>query len=288
MENYSGKLKIYSLSVLALSLIAAIMRVLAFFTDFDERVGYFNNSNPLYSTFIALAIITVIWCFSVFFTIPKNVLPEENRGVGYIGGFGAVFSIVASIAAVVVFAKGYTETQTVLQLIAAALFLISIGYFLLSVKGDRSQSSVQALFGIALILSLIMMLATVYFDMKVAMNSPIKVMLQLLLLALMLFFVSDIRVLLGRTLARVYLFTALLAVFFGFSSSLPEMLAFLFGKIDNVNYFMYNFVTFAYTSYAMARLFSYVTQAPAADEGSSEAGGEASDPTPGSDSPTNN
>ena len=116
MENISGKLKTYSFSVLVLTVVAAVLRTVSIFTDFNEKPGFFNNSNPLNSIFVALFIITCIWIFTSLITFKKNTLPKENKGLGYFSGFGAVFSIVACIAAVVMFVKMFIDENKLKQL----------------------------------------------------------------------------------------------------------------------------------------------------------------------------
>lgn len=51
-----------------------------------------------------------------------------------------------------------------------------------------------------------MALATIYFDFSHAMNDPNKVILQLALMAVMVFFLQELRLLLGRAQPRTGLF----------------------------------------------------------------------------------
>jgi hypothetical protein len=66
-----------------------------------------------------------------------------------------------------------------------------------------------------------------YFDSTLEMNAPLKVTVQLGFLAAMIYFISEIRALLGITLPRVYLLANACTVGFGALSSIPVTLAYL-------------------------------------------------------------
>ncbi|MBQ3639339.1 MAG: hypothetical protein II955_02325 [Clostridia bacterium] len=84
--------------------------------------------------------------------------------------------------------------------IIGVLFLLAAGFFALTVAPfAKEKAALITWVGFASVIACIALNATYYFDMTVEMNAPVKVLLQIGLLAAMLGCTAEIRILIGRS-----------------------------------------------------------------------------------------
>ncbi len=226
MKSMKSKLKIYCLTALILTAILSALRCLSLFLFYAPELGYFNSS-PITSMITALYIASAIWLFSALIFIPKDTVSTEfisdNRVLKSGAAFAAVMFVFAFLSPLINGAKGLKEIFT------AVLFLASAVFFILSAIGNKSLGSAKAALSLALILSLILELASIYFDMRIAMNSPHTILGSLNIMASMAFFLCETRIHLGKPLPTLHLASGLTAFMFGASYAISS-LVYLFVK----------------------------------------------------------
>ena len=108
-------------------------------------------------------------------------------------------------------------------------------------------------------------IADTYLDNTIAMNSPIKIALQLGFLTVMLLATAELRFRLGKATPRLALALHGLTAFFGIGGGLPVLIASAVGDQSSPAYAAYAAATFAMGLYAFVRTVAYVYH-PVEDE----------------------
>ena len=221
--------RIFLLAVLPLSAISIIFMSIACVSAYDPDVSnYFSRGNPL----PVLAI--MFTCFAVAAGIAGALLSkhredsfEKPLSPSFIPFPSAVGCLIGSI---LLFAAKVP--------IAGILFLLTAGFFVLTVcPFAKRYASLILWAGFASVAATILLNATYYFDMTVEMNAPIKVLLQMGLLAAMLDCTVEMRVLIDRTDSFATPILTTFTVTLCGLSSIPALIVQIGGKLPGLVYF---------------------------------------------------
>lgn len=242
MNAIHAKLKIYAYSLFTLSGIAVVLRVCALLLAYETDSGYFSVSTPLPAISNALLILSLLWALSMLIFIPRDTLaatsPEfsgfsvfASALCGFCFVFYAAYSFIGAYRGTVTFHPDTFQRDKILHyLICATAFLAGL-YLLAALKPSLRTNRARILLGFFLPVWALLALARCYFDLYHAMNDPIKIMLQMALIGIMLFFLHELRFLLGQAQPRFSLvcsFTALLLCGVGGTAcliSIPQLSA---------------------------------------------------------------
>lgn len=272
MQKLSGKLRIFYFSVLALSLVAAVLCCVALFTSYDSEKSYFDASLTV-SFLKATVVVAVIFCFTPLFLLPKGELSGMSPATAptfipsvYMALISMAISVILfisiggiDIGVFTVFIRSFQSSVPALILFAFAgiMFLGSAAYFILNffaVGASRKQNEMQALAGYALLFASCCLIALSYFDRSVSMNAPGKLLFNLSMILFMLFMLCELRTLLECPKPRLYLLSGALTMIFSGVTSLPWLIAFAFGKAQGpiyptyLIYYLFTLGVFAYTA----------------------------------------
>ena len=154
--------------------------------------------------------------------------------------------------------------QGILIIIGIVSSALSAVYFVLRLGEKRSSDEWHVLFGFAPGLRCVAGLS-IYFDMTVEMNSPNKLMLQAALISIMIYFLFELRMLLGAKKARprAYAAVGLLATTLTASASVSVIAGYFSGQVANAAFFTEAFFCFNMMVYMMVRTVSFITAAAA-------------------------
>ncbi len=273
MTNISKKLKIYLYSSLALIALSVIFGTLSYLFSFDQSIGYFDIS-ALSVIFDIICALTVIGAFAILFLVPRNTIDGASPNT-----LSAVFSAIPLCAmclalGIFVGAAGifnqrgsffadyfptYIGSNKYLLLAGGILLLISAIYFAL-LATDRSRTSEpRAMLGFAVPLACVMLVAITYFDLFVPMNSPLKMGSNFSMLAFAAFSVCELRVPLKKPYPRAYLLFGVIAALCSGTASIPQIVAFLSGKITEPISPLYALLSLCILVYTVARLCVFVS-----------------------------
>lgn len=184
MKKSYTTLRLFAWISIGMSLISALLIALCYFLAYDDAIGYFSV-NSLFPT-LSLLLVALFFCGLIgivlssrrFLTIP---IPMESpfwlrlvSGVLALGFCGVALLDIRSSASLLAVLLGVG---------AAAHFLIRAAH-----KPSHPALSLTAL---CAVLRLALGLAQIYFDGEIAMNAPLKVLVQLGCVAGMLFLVRD-------------------------------------------------------------------------------------------------
>ena len=241
----------------ALILTGVSLRSVCMVACFDTSVGYFNGgflpalSNILY--FLAVAV-AIAWAALT----PKGLLPAQlrdsgRRPVAYLWGLSlAVFTIG-------VLAVCYENRTNDFLTYPMVLGVLSSLYFFASGnKTGRFSDGIVALGFIPVVWCVCAAWET-YTDQFTAMNSPIKVSLQMGFLGLALVLISELRFRLGKALPRLAVALTSIGVFLSLNGGVPVLLGIGVGVLTNTLHLFYATVLLCGGLYGAILLFRSFT-----------------------------
>ncbi len=226
MNPISAKLKIYTYSSTVLALICILLRLLCLLFTYDTELHYFSYSSALSPIANGILICSLLWAVSSFLFIPRGTLRRSPAAYSIpsvfasalCGFFFIYYGIITALpllnhSFVPVTFDTYRRDTIVAAIIAISAFLSAI-YFFGAFFSTQLTSAWRVFGGFFPVIWAIVSLAQVYFDFTHAMNEPIKVSLQLAMIAAALFFLQEVRILLGRAQPRAAWFSGATALLF--------------------------------------------------------------------------
>lgn len=261
-----------------LTLSGATLRSVCMLTQFDAKVGYFNRgplptlSNILYFVAILVAMIGAA-------LIQKGSLPEKlDTRLRLPASFLWGISLVAFTVGTLLLCLAERTGNMVLAPIA--LGLPASAYFFVSADRSGRYPDWLSLLGFLPVLWCIAAVGETYVDQFTAMNSPIKVGLQMGFIGLALILISELRFRLGKPLPRAAVALVSIGVFLSLNAAIPVLLATGAHILDNKLHLFYAIVLLCGGLYGLYTLFQY-TWFPAEEEDTPDA--EESEVIPSSD-----
>ncbi len=210
--------KLYFLSTIILTLLLSGLRTACFLTSFEQDVGYFS-STPLTVVTTVLYALSILWCLAALLLFPKNATLASTDGIGraVIGKLtGSLFLFSGLCILIGRLAKSFPVvggTSALLPILGIFAVLSSFFFFTDGVRTEKLGTA-HATFGFAVLVFLFAFLFFTYFNMYVAINSPIKNSLQLSILSTLFFLLSEIRESIGGSRPRLSAVLGPLCAFF--------------------------------------------------------------------------
>lgn len=213
MNAIHAKLKIYAYSLFTLTGIAVILRVCALLLAYETDAGYFALSTPLPTMGNALLILSLLWAFSMLIFMPRGLLTDTlpdfsgcsvftSALCGFCFIFYAALAFLGAYRGTITFHPDTFLRDRILHYLICAAALLAGLYFLAALKPALRPHHLRILLGFFVPLWALFTLARCYFDLAHAMNNPIKIMLQMAMIGIMLFFLQELRVLMGQAQPR--------------------------------------------------------------------------------------
>ena len=281
-----NNMKVYFRVSVALALLAAVLRSVAYLTSFDADIGYFNESFlPTAAHWLIVA--ACAFAISGFFFINKKAeLPRRLESspnpvffasvfAGFIMAADFAYKIYAMIGEekleyyAYIFKKGFRAENAYLLRATAVIeifgtlsaVLAAVWFFLRASK--KQNARLCAAFGFFPALRALSGIATVYFDMNVQMNHPSKLVLQFALISIMFCFLCEQRFFISEDHPRPrrYFVSACAAGVLGVSVGISEMVGFFSGNLSKGAFCIEAFFCLTVGIYILARVASFVKDA---------------------------
>lgn len=242
MDN-STKKKVFFIiyiGTLTVSLITAFCLTFAFLNHFDAEVGYFRiGSLPVWiATCLALVGSLLIAAVSASCFKHKDladVVPDALSS-RICAAICAAVLLVFSVCSFLAVPSCHVKAMRTLLLLRGCMALPAAGYFVcVSIK---MRGSVRNGTSFGVLLCVMMILGTSYFDYYTPVNGPVKIPLQLAVVALLIAFLLEVRSLIGNGYARprCALALSLIAVICTIGASVPLIVAQFTRVIDKPDY----------------------------------------------------
>lgn len=226
-------LKIFGIAAFSAAAVCAALSIISRLFFFDAAIGYFEADAPVPVSYMALAgicaLLAAVFCFAPRIRLSpaaqKNPLPVR------IGAFFVALALLYGVANSVqtlfyVISDSYViwDFTTALTLIAPIMFpsVACVYFFCLGAFGSTGHTF--ATVGVTfMIFHLALAIMDTYFNVEIAMNSPIKILLHVALISFILLLICEIRALLGGARPSLHLFSATVSTLFCAAFSLPEL-----------------------------------------------------------------
>lgn len=176
-----------------------------------ERVPVCGTAEAFFAAMAGAAIFaySVMNCIATIIEIIRNLPPNSSISV-----------IISAIL---------SNTTAVLWIIMTLLSIPTAAYLIISAVTKTEEKPALTALGFFPVLWTAVCLLRIYFDRTSAINNPVKIFSQMALAAVMLFFLSELRIRVGKPVLRVYLAFSGAAAMLGFSYSVSLIAAYLSG-----------------------------------------------------------
>ncbi len=294
-KRVSIKAKNYLCPLFGVLALAVALRIVALFTCYDADIGYFMRGRfiPELSTFLCGLCCAASLAFP--FVCEKDAVSYKTAderphsaleyfATAYaafvilgaffyeiyhcisdntVGGLFARASELLASSADNAYAARSCRIQAVIIIIGIISAAISAVYFLLRLN-EKRRKEWYVLLGFAPGLRGVSGLARIYFDMTTEMNSPNKLALQIALISVMIYFVFELRMLLGGKKARprAYAASGLIAAVLTAMASVPIIIGYFAGLISNAYFFTEAFFCFNMLVYIASKTIAFVAAKP--------------------------
>lgn len=290
-EAAIGNIKIcFKVSVI-IALLAAALRSIAYLTSFDSEIGYFNGG--LFATAVNyLIILACAFALCGFIFISKEAkLPVKLDNSGNAVFFSSVFAgfiMIADFAYKIYSMLGeekfsyykfifdpmykaedsyFNRAKAIIEIVGLlASLLAAVCFFLRSSK--KANGRLCTWLGFFPIVRALASVAQIYFEMEVQMNHPSKLMLQFALIAIMFYFLCELRFYISEDHPRPRRFfvSGCIAYILAFSAGVSEMIGFFLGSLSRGDFCVEAFFCLTMSFYILSRTSSFVQCAETAPE----------------------
>lgn len=281
-----NNMKLIFLACSVFSAVDALWRSIAFVTNFDSDVGYFDGSlMPTLSN--CLLVISCAFALLGFFFINKNATlpktldssPNSVFFASIFAGFVMAVDFLYKIYVMIgeerfeyyafIFKKGFRGENSYLLRATAVIeifgalsaILTAVWFFLRASKNVKPV--IVAILGFFPVLRALSGIATVYFDMDVQMNHPSKLLLQFALISIMVYFLCEMRFFVSdkHPRPRRFFVSGCVAILLGIAGGASEMVGFFVGSTSKGTFCIEAFFCLTVGIYALARTSSFVKDA---------------------------
>ena len=228
----------YFVFALIIGAALAIVHTVILFKYYDTSAFLFETgAGKITTPFYIVAFIVVVSFFSIFITARKiNTkqldLPKMTSPLMFVSAMCGFMMLASLLLGFIYPSQTATATQlagifsVLLKVfsIPAALYFFSL---LFTSEGSYAAKTVLGFFPI---LWCILNLMCIYFDQSTPINNPIRVLSQVVMIAVMAYFLLEQRFRIGKPAAKAYFVFANIAVFLIVMTIIPEIVLTFSGK----------------------------------------------------------
>ncbi len=260
--------KTYLTLSLLLALALAVLRTVAVLRHYDGSLGYFEAGARLPEIANLLTLLAFPLCLSAPFTLGggrlKSAPPRFHLPTVFSSALLAFLLIafaalhVTEISAEIV-SDAPTDPRAVFtSAVAALLSLLGTVSFVLSASMGAEISAKKAFSSSAVVLFALMYTIFLYFDTDLPINAPEKLLAQMTLLAIALFFLYETRIAIAKPMPAVRVGFGFLAMILSASSAVPNLLYYAANGVAVLETPVHDFLILGFFLYLAARLGSLI------------------------------
>lgn len=224
--------KIYTLITILAAVILTAVSTVSLFLSYDAEIGYFESSAITITRDIFHVLVMIAFVIIAFRT-EKNKYKALKKPTSLSFQCTSYVCFVIYICAGALIYISSSITNPRLNATALMLTLISALFFISMTSKKENMGSSIALFSIVLALCSTVILISVYFNMKMAMNSHNKLLSSAVLMSSMIAFLLDARIHLDRQFPRLYLLFLMTSGALGSSFVISRIFYVLFSPLTD-------------------------------------------------------
>lgn len=215
--------RLYLFSSMLAALPAIPLQLMAYLKAYDStQTNYFFTNSPLPAIATAFSILSCLLAIVAIVLWKKDSI-SLNPPSGSLASFPAALGFLVGGVVMLL-----SNTEKLTYILPILCFLAAIYNGAIIFAGDRARTIV-ALIGFSAVIACILFNGYYYFDASLEMNAPLKVSTQMAFLAVMIYFISEIRFLLDIELPLVSLLACAFTVGVGALVAIPVPVAYLLG-----------------------------------------------------------
>jgi len=243
------------------TVLGTVMQTMAMMLSYEGGLGGCQNGDVMGTIagwilfFISLILLAGCFALPRAFSQAFRAIPDCAGLPAFLAAMGGCAMIAFSALSFIDTNTGATDSIQLLRL----LFSIPAGLYLIFTAMNRQQGKVLTALGFCPTLWLALSLMRLFFDRSSAINNPMKILLQLSLAAIMLSFMAETRIRVGKYGARFLVGISAVATVLGVSSSVSMMIYRLNGGYLLNSEIMMAVIELILSLYLAARLYSYRT-----------------------------
>ena len=213
--------KKFSVTILLLTLLLCTLRSICMLNNYQPELGYFDSSALAISMKILLVATVAFGIITPFLTsAPSSDPPTASAGQTAVSVFSGALILISGIGILMSATSAGTVT-----LLLGLFMMVGAAFFFTAPK-----KRLNAYFGFAVLAFLFCMLFHIYFDMYVAINSPLKISLQISLLTCMIYTLMLVRRAIKKTTPRFAVGIELACMTLCLSTSVSHLIYAIFGN----------------------------------------------------------
>lgn len=226
MNKKKNLINLYLILTLLFTIIGTLAQTLTLFFAYDARMGVYQADTSL-GTITAWGLtVLVLILSSALVVLPKedtaSPIPLCNNPLAFLSAMSGGAAICTSL--LMAFDARTTAGSLQTLSILLAIFSLPAGvYLILSAITRRTDDKRLTILGFFPVIWLAMCLIRIYFDRTSAINDPLKILLQISLAAIMLYFLTELRARVGKPGYRTHYVIGMISVLLGAASSVSML-----------------------------------------------------------------
>lgn len=267
-KNFPHCLKIYAIATAVLTGLSVLLRCINLFLFLEPEIGYYDASAvlPIAERILLTASVLFFAGFSIacFRRCPIQSALAPKKSTRMASLCTAVLFLVFAVLCVI-----QKDNSALLPRLLLLLSVIAAVYFLIHGGQAEIPALPRVVTGCAVILWLLLALASSYFEETVPMNAPDKIIFQLACLGGMIFVVEEMRSFFQSLRPALYLFSASCASLLLGSAAIPSLIGGFCGVLPQPSWFLCHFILagmFVYTFVAFLTQVRTAVTSPASEE----------------------
>ncbi|MCL2212428.1 MAG: hypothetical protein FWB93_01150 [Oscillospiraceae bacterium] len=239
--------------------VATVLNSFLFLFHFDRALLLFEITAYAQAYFM-LSGVFLLFCFLLLFVYGKSKnVPEHapnNILINMLCSFGFLSIFITTILFFIFISIPIGRHEERFSQISLAFALPAGAYFIHHLYSENRKA--KNLLGFAAIIWSILILLSTNAYISIPINSPLRVGPIFSFSAILLFFVSDIRMNINRQVNGMLFASGLAVTFFSLSNALPQLFLSVAGQLDLSLTIFYNATEIFIVVYAVSRMFSAV------------------------------
>ena len=264
-DSLGNSYKVFRYYLLAMpigAVLGTVLQTIAMMVSYEGKIGVYRADSVMGTVagwvLFVLSAVLLGGCL----TLPRS-FSRDLRAIPDCTGAPSFLAAMGGCAMIAFTALSFIDTKdgsTITSLLLLQL-LISIpgGLYLIFAAMNRQQGKVLTALSFFPTLWLALSLMRLFFDRSSAINNPMKILLQLSLAAIMLSFMAEARIRVGKYAARFLVGISAVATVLGVSSAVSMMIYRLNGGYLLNSEIMTAVIELILSLYLATRLYSYRT-----------------------------
>ena len=260
------KIDPFIITLVCAGLSAIALRAYALLTSFNNITMHFDDKTAI-GIGSGVVILAIIAFLSYLFIGEKEVdlIAKNDNAASYIpAGMVCISLLFMAVEKLIFSIGGYAAKELrILMIVSAALALLSVISFFVSIFVEKKESLFKAAFSLSIVFFLDIYAAYLFYNTTVhPTNSPNKTVDQMAYIFAAVFFLFETRIPLGRAMWKPYVSLGLIATLLTAYSSIPSILVYIINGYQVSDSIIESVLTLALSVFIFSRVYQTKSLTP--------------------------